>query len=56
MKELVNRVSLQVVAHFTANFTLDRLIFRLLVALPSMLLELIERRHDDSFAQRTVML
>jgi hypothetical protein len=56
VEELVDRVSLQVVADFLANLALDRLILRVLVALPPMLLELVERRHDDGFAERAEVL
>lgn len=56
MKEFVDRVALQVVAHFRAYFALDRLFLCLLVALSAMLLELVQRRHDDGFAKRAEML
>lgn len=55
MKQLVNRISFKVVAHLRAYFTLNRLIFCLLIALSSMLLKLIHRRHDDSLTKWTKM-
>lgn len=56
VKQFVNRVAFQVVAHFRADFAFNRLTFRLFVALSSMLLKLIERCHDDGFTKRTKVL
>lgn len=52
----MDRVALEVVAYLRAYLTLDRLTLRLFVAVPTMLLELVKRCHDDGLAKRTEML
>jgi len=56
VEKFVDRVAFQVVAHFTANFALNRLTSHLLITLSSVLLELVKSCHDDSFAEWTIVL
>jgi len=55
MEQFMDRVTFEIVAYLRTDLALNRLTFRLLVTVPTMLLELVKRCHDDSLAERAEM-